>query len=189
MERKILFENKFVPTEEDIREYVAQQHLPERSGFITIGSLLVVAIIIAVWVALSSITTLLQSTVFHLVFGLCLIISVAFVSRVLKLVQLNALVNKYVKKNKEATEGFRTMFYEDEFESGGRVYGYSTITDVKYGQTCLYLITKNEKDVMVKDDVDAFKAGEHEKFWEFLDSKVEIKKEESAQSPFGLFRK
>jgi len=188
MEHKVLFENKFIPTEEDIREYVAQRHLPERSGFITIGSLLVVAMIIAAWILLSSIATLLHSTVFHLVFGLCLIISVAFTSRVLKLVQLNALVNKYMKKNIGATEGFTTVFYEDEFESDGRVYEYSTITDVKYGQTCLYLITKNKNDIMIKDNLDAFKTGEHEQFWEFLDSKVEIKEENKKQNPLGLFR-
>ena len=188
MERKILFENEFVPNEEDIREYVAQQHLPERSGFITLGSLLVVAIIIAVWVALSSITALLQSTVFHLVFGLCLIISVAFVSRVLKLVQLNALVNRYMKKNKGATDGFRTLFYEDYLEADGKVYQYPDITNVKYGRTCLYLITKGEYGVMIKDDENAFKTGEHEKFWEFLDSKVEIKEENKKQNPLGLFR-
>ena len=188
MERKILFENEFIPTEEDIREYVAQQHLPERSGFITIGSLLVVAIIIAAWVALSSIATLLQSTAFHLVFGLCMILAVAFTSRVLKLVQLNALVNKFVKRNKGATEGFKTVFYEDALESDGKTYEYSDIIDVKYGQTCLYLIMKNEKDIMIKDDINAFKTGEHEKFWEFLDSKVEIQEDIKKQHPLSLFR-
>ena len=183
-----MFENEFVPNEEDIREYVAQQHLPERTGFVTLGSLLAVAAIIALWILINSITTLLNTTLFHLFFGICLIVVVSVVSRVLKLVQLNTLVNKYMRQNKSDVEGFRTIFYEDGFEVSDKSYRYVDVSNVLYGRTCLYIITDGKRGIMIKDDAEAFKTGEHAQFWEFLDSKVKIQKEKKKQSPLSLFR-
>jgi len=188
MERNILFENEFVPNEEDIREYVAQQHLPERSSLIVLGTISVVALIIAAWVFVHSVTSLLESTIVHLIFGITLIIAISLVSRVIKIMQFNALVRKFERKNKDDLEGFQTFFYEDGFETNGRAYKYEDVKNVLYGRTCLFLIVKDAPDVMVKDDVNAFKMGESEQFWEFLDSKVDIKEEKKKQSPLGLFR-
>ena len=188
MDSQILFENEFVPTEEDIREYVAQQHLPERSGLIVLGTILTVALIIAAWALVHSITSLLESTIVHLIFGILLIIAISLVSRVIKIVQFNALVRKFERKNKDDLVGFRTFFYEGGFETNGRAYKYADIKNVLYGRTCLFLIVKDAPDVMIKDDINAFKTGEHEKFWEFLDSKVEIQEETKKQHPLSLFR-
>ena len=188
MERKILYKNVFIPNEEDIREYVAQQHLPERSGLITLGCLLVVSLVIALWIFLGTVITLVDSTIFHLFFGICLIVSVTIVNRVLKMIQLNALVNKYVKQNKSDIEGFSSLFYEDGFEVNGKSYEYLDVKNVLYGRTCLFLIIKNGADIMIKDDESAFESGEHAQFWEFLNSKVTIEKEKKKQNPLSLFR-
>ena len=189
MEHKLLYENMFIPNEEDIREYVAQQHLPERSGFITLGCLLAVSLVIVLWIFLNSVIALLDATAFHLLFGICLIFSVVITSRVLKQIQLNRLVNKYVNESQIATIGFKTLFYEDSFESNGKIYDYLEISDVLYGRTCLFLITSGKTDdIMIKDDASAFKNGEHAQFWGFLNSKVSIEKEKKKQHPLGLFR-
>jgi len=185
MEDKILYENQFTPTEENIHEYIAQT-LPERSLLTAFICCVIVAAVGVVWWQIMNLG-LVVNQMLHIIPAIFLMSAVMFTDLKLKQAVLRYSVKKYMAQNKNVFAESRTRFYENKFEYKDKFYDYLSVSKVLYGSSCMYFTINKNEPVMIKDDDFAFTSGERELFWPFLESKINVKKA-TKENPLQLFR-
>jgi hypothetical protein len=182
-----LYENRFVPAEKDIGDYVVHQ-LQKRTPVTVLGCLAVVAVICMLWVQLSR-TGILGSSFLHLLMAVALMVSIMVADTLLKHYEFRRLQQKFIKQNKDDLDGIKTLFYENRVDCNGKIYDYTEFSRVLYGDSCMYLLAANGKIIMIKDDAAAFGIDDTAPFWDFLNSKCALKSpEKPSDSPLS-FRK
>ena len=184
-DQKVLYENTFTPSREDIREYVV--HLfPKRSlliFFTVFGSL---ALLFFLWWQLS-LAGIIAGQLTHIFAAIILVVAVMHIDRGMKRAAVNRLEQKYINKQMGGqVSEIRTLFFEDRVESNGQTYSYLDFSQVLYGEECAYLVTRDNQMVMVKDSAGAFSEGDHTSLWNFLNDKCKAVETEKKKKGIGL---
>jgi hypothetical protein len=188
MEKEVIYENTFEPEEVDINEYIAQNMVYKRSllsGFVT---WIVVMLGVVVWWQLSRIGFITHD-IAHFVAFIILLFLIVISGRYIRQFQLKMAVKKF--REKEGNLDYvRTLFYDDHLVTNGVSYDYNQMYNVQYGKSCLFLITRDDKIIFVKDSREAFNCSQekYDQFWKFINEKVKLEKVKK-QSAFSLFRK
>ena len=187
MEDKLLYENRFMPSAEDVHEYVAQ-NLPDKSPFSALVGCFIVAIGGFFWWQMMALGFIVNQFL-HLFPALFILVAIMFTDVKLKQLALRLAIRKYLAKNKNALSESLSLFYADRFEVGGTSYGYAQVMKVLYGSSCMYLVLRGGGGVpvMIKDDDAAFVTGNREEFWPFLENMVKVEKN-AKKSAVSLFR-
>ena len=183
----VLYENVFVPSEDDIGDYVVHQ-LQKRTPVTVTGCLAVVAVICALWVQLSR-TGILGNSFLHLLMAVALMVSIMATDVVLKHSEFRRLQKKFTRQNEDVLAGVRTLFYEDKIDANGQHHDYSEFARVFYGDSCMYLASYKGKIIMIKDDPAAFGIPDTAPFWDFLNAKCTLEAPEQPSSSPLSFRK
>ena len=197
-EKKIpLYENIFIPTEKDVGDYVVHL-LKKRTAISVMVSLFVLIAIFTLLWWLGEIG-ILTNPVSHLMAALLLLVSIMVTDTVMKHREYHAQVKQFKRKNQIEMAGVKTLFYEDELDSNGKIHKYSEFSKVLYGDSCMFLVSEKNKMfgekkqtlkvLMIKDDASAFGKGDYGSFWGFLESKCKLEpKEKLSKSPLKFFR-
>lgn len=186
----VLYENIYKPTEEDISEFVANK-LPDTSPVTALVCLVVIIITGLVWLQVipADIIGTRPWAIFPLI---CLVGLIVYINVSIKKASLKKAISAYFNENANALDENRTFFYENHFVARGDSHEYSEISSVVYGASCLYIVPLKGQMVVVKDDSSAFIKGEQEKFWPFLEGKINMKvrekKKRTKADAIKLFR-
>lgn len=156
--RKVaLFTNGFTPFKKEIKEYVNRIVFGKGTLFCWIFSIMAI--------------------VFGLLFG-GLVLAIALAAICTAFLSLHITKHSKFKEAMKAFEnlvstgyeGWRSVFFDDMFESDNNTYYYEQISKVVKGKLCLHIIIEKKLLVMVKKD--AFTKGDYESFVLFLREKL-----------------
>ena len=190
MEGKILFENVYKPTEEDITEFVSNKQ-PDSSPVTALVCLVVVIIAGLVWLQIIP-ADIIDTRPWVVVPAILLVALIVYINVTIKKASLKRAIDSYFRENSNALDEHRTYFYEDHFTSRDVSFKYSEISDLVYGASCMYIVLKNGQMIVIKDDSTAFRKGIHAKFWPFLEARVNViakqKRKRTKMDALRLFR-